>query len=406
MRPATLRRLVFCVSLLLPAQLAWAQFQMPDPKQMSGIPRPVTDLPDTSISIRVIRGQLSNNVQGQTVELHVGGKTLTAKTDEGGRAEFDKLPANSMAKAVAVVDGERLESQEFPIPAQGGVRMMLVATDKAAKAEPAPTEPVDGQVVFGGQTRFVIEPGDEEVRVYYLLEIVNTARAPVRTARPVMFDMPTGAVGTTLLEGSSPLASVKGTRVIVLGPYPPGKTAVQVGTSIPSFDDSMTIETRLPANVEQMAAVVKKVGPLRFTSPQVTNQQEMTAEGDRYIAATGGTIPAGQPIVFVLNDLPHHSMAPRRTALLLAAMILVAGVWLGTRTPEPATRATERQRLVARREKLLKELVRLDADERRGRLDATAYRARREELVSALEHVYGALDDDSGPGPADAGLAA
>ena len=47
-------------------------FQMPDPKQMSGIPRPVTDLPDRAISVRVIRGSLSNNIANQPVELRVG----------------------------------------------------------------------------------------------------------------------------------------------------------------------------------------------------------------------------------------------------------------------------------------------------------------------------------------------
>src|SRR5437016_712522 len=49
-----------------------AQFQMPDPKQMAGIPRPVTDLPNGTVSVRLIRGQLSNNITNFPVELHVG----------------------------------------------------------------------------------------------------------------------------------------------------------------------------------------------------------------------------------------------------------------------------------------------------------------------------------------------
>ena len=51
------------------------------------------------------------------------------KTDEAGRAQFDNVPAGSSVKAVAIVDGERLESQEFQAPAQGGIRLLLVATD-------------------------------------------------------------------------------------------------------------------------------------------------------------------------------------------------------------------------------------------------------------------------------------
>src|SRR5450631_1440846 len=114
---------VLCVER---AQLP-AQFQMPDPKQMSGIPRPVDDLPNGAVSVRLIRGQLSNNIPNHPVELHVGSKVLTEKTDESGRAQFSSLTAGTTVKAVAVVDGERLESQEFPAPAKGGIRLLLVA---------------------------------------------------------------------------------------------------------------------------------------------------------------------------------------------------------------------------------------------------------------------------------------
>src|SRR5262245_9271795 len=114
-----------------------AQFQMPDPKQMSGIPRPVNDLPSGTVSVRLIRGALSNNIKGHPVELRVGDKVQTAKTDENGRAEFRGLPSGAKLQAVAVVDGERLESQEFPAPSQGGIRLMLVATDKEKERQRA-----------------------------------------------------------------------------------------------------------------------------------------------------------------------------------------------------------------------------------------------------------------------------
>ena len=50
----------------------FARAQMLDPKQMSGIPRPVTDLPEHSISVRLIRGELSNNIPNVPIELQVG----------------------------------------------------------------------------------------------------------------------------------------------------------------------------------------------------------------------------------------------------------------------------------------------------------------------------------------------
>ena len=126
-----------------------AQFQMPDPRQMSGIPRPVDDLPARSVSVRLIRGDLSNNIANHPVDLEVNGKVQTVKTDEAGRAQFDGLPPGATLKAVAVVDGERLESQEFPAPAQGGIRLMLVATDKdkeSKAAAEASAPAIQGQV--------------------------------------------------------------------------------------------------------------------------------------------------------------------------------------------------------------------------------------------------------------------
>src|SRR5689334_8530780 len=86
-----LQGLCFCVLGVLCGSSAVVRAQMPDPRQMSGIPRPVDDLPRGSISVRVIRGQLTNNIPNQPVELHVGSGVLTAKTDAEGRAQFDKV---------------------------------------------------------------------------------------------------------------------------------------------------------------------------------------------------------------------------------------------------------------------------------------------------------------------------
>jgi hypothetical protein len=384
---------------------------MPDAKQMSGIPRPVTDLPDGVLSVRLIRGDLSNNITNHPVELHIGDQTRTVNTDEAGRAEFRGIPPGSTVQAVAVVDGERLESQAFPVQAQGGIRLLLVATDKekekqkqAAASAPA----INGEVVIGGQSRIVVELAEDTVELYYLLDINNTARAPVNPSTPFVLDMPPGARGTTVLEGSSPLATLAGSRVTVSGPFPPGNTLVQVGTQIPVGSGTLEIAQTFPALMDHLSLIVKKVGDMKLASPQVARQQDMTAEGQVYIAAAGGAIAAGQPLVLTLSGLPHHSPTPRRVALALAVVIALFGVWAGTRSEDPGARAAERKRLIARREKLFQDLIRLENDQRRGRIDQARYTARREELVAALELIYGALDtDDTTPEPADrAGLAA
>jgi len=78
---------------------------------------------------------------------------------------------------------------------------------------------------------------------------------------------------------------------------------------------------------------------------------------------------------------------------MMALGIVLAGVWASTRNQDDAgARAGERNRLIARREKLLADLVRLERSQADGARDDNKYRARREEIVAALEQVYGALD--------------
>jgi hypothetical protein len=388
---------------------ALGQFQMPDPKQMAGIPRPVTDLPNGTVSVRLIRGQLSNNITNFPVELHVGADVRTVKTDDAGRAEFGNLPAGATLKAVAVVDGERLESEEFPAPAQGGIRLMLVATDASKGSAASNSTPaVEGQVVIGGQTRIIVEPGDETLSVYYLLDIINGAQTPVNPSTAFAFDVPKDAAGTTILEGSSAKATVSGASVRVAGPFPPGRSLLQAAFQLPADSASVQLTQKFPANLQQLAVVVRKAGDTKLVSPQISRQQDMTSAGETFIAGTGGAVAAGQPITLTIDNLPHHTPVPRYTALGLVGLIVVVGVWLAGRSHDADGRASERKRLIARREKLFSDLVRLENERREGKIADARYESRRESLVAALEHIYGALDsDDSGPAPADRpGLAA
>ena len=385
---------------------------------MAGIPRPVDDLPNGSVSVRVIRGGFTNNVPNQTVELHVGSDVLKTKTDPEGRAQFDKLPAGQTVKAVADVDGEHLESQQFPAPGQGGIRLVLLAGAGAdalgrGTAPPSSAGPpaVAGDVVIAGQTRFILQPAEVSLEVYYLLDILNNSRVPVNPATPFEFDMPTGAAGTGILQGSSPLASINGLRVSVSGPFPPGSTHVQIGTTFTVTSGSFDLVQRFPAPLTEYAVIVKKLGDTNMRSSQLAAQQVIPAQGETFLGAEGTPVAAGQPLTVSLTDMPHHNAAPRRIALMLALGIVFVGVWASTRNhDDAAARATERKRLVARREKLLADLVRLErgkGGEKRDERDHN-YRARREEIVAALEQIYGALDSDGiTPGPGNtAGVAA
>ena len=291
-----------------------------------------------------------------------------------------------------------------PSAARCITRTATVMHDAARDAEAAKAPPVTGDVLLGGETRVVVEPDEEFARVYYLLDIINQGRTPVSPATPFTFDAPTGAASVTLMEGSSPLATVAGTRVRVNGPFPPGATFVQVAYSMPLSGGTLDIAQTFPARIERLGLIAKKVGDARLSSPQIERQQEMPAGGFTYIAAAGGAVAAGQPIRLTLSGMPHHSSVPLWVTLGVAGAVLLAGLVAVGRSA-PATTADDRKHLIARREKLFEDLVRLEADHRRGRIEPARYADRREGLVAALEHVYGALEsDDASPDPS--GLAA
>jgi hypothetical protein len=116
--------------------------------------------------------------------------------------------------------------------------------------------------------------------------------------------------------------------------------------------------------------------------------------------ATGGRINAGETLTLNLSGLPYHSRALRDAGIGLGAIVLAVGLWVAF-AGAPAGRGPATQ-LKQRREKLFADLVALEDQRKRGRIDDTRYATRREALVGQLERVMGELDE----GPQDAARAA
>ncbi|MEO5895642.1 MAG: hypothetical protein ABIS06_08065 [Vicinamibacterales bacterium] len=395
----TARAFPFAVLFALLAWPVHAQ-EMPDPRQMSGVPLPTGDLPVGTLTVRVIRGSLSNPVLNQVVHL-TGEATASNTTNESGRAEFPGLTPGARVKAFTEVNGERIESQEIQVPASGGVRLMLVATDpEAAKRQgedrqlaQRPAQP--GNVVLGDQSRFVFELGEEGVNVFNIFQVLNTARTPVQPAAAVTFVLPETAERAALLEGSTPLAKVVGDRVEVSGPFPPGATLLQFAYTMPYSSSTLTIRQTLPVQLAQLTVVAQKVGEMQLASTQIAQQREMSSEGQTYILGQGPSIASGATVALAFSGLPHHATWPRNLALGLVLLILLVGAVTSTRTHGTSTPERARKALEIRRERLFDELVQLEQGHRAGRIAADSYSTRRQQLVTSLERVYAALDDEA-----------
>jgi hypothetical protein len=412
-----LARGVCALALVAAAWPSSAAAQMPDPRAMSGMSMPAPELADGTVTVRVVRDQISNNVAGVAVELHGAGDVRRATTGADGRAEFAGVPPGAQVHALAMVDGQRMESQPFDMPASGGVRTILVAgSDAAAGAGPpqAASPPADApqpagsasSLSIGGSSRIAAEFSDDVLQVFYLLEITNRTSAPVTPASALIFDMPTGAEGTTLLEGSTKNASAKGTRVTVPGPFPPGATPLQIAFRLDSLGSAATITSTFPLPMEAVSLAVQKIGSMTVSSPQVTQLQERSIETSQFVMGLGPRLAAQSPLVVQLDGLPYKSRLPVYVALALASAIVGAAVWFILFPGQFEAAGARRRALQQRRESGLAALATLEAQHRAGQLDEAQYTSRRATLVAQLERVYGELDLEGGTTPGGQGVAA
>ena len=390
---------VLCASVAVAQPFAGSGAQMPDARQMSGVPLPMSDLPVGTVTVRVARGAITNPLQGVAVELTGAGAPKTATTDAQGRATFAALAPGTRVKADATVAGEKLESQEFEVPTAGGIRVALVATDPemAKKAEEdrrlAASPPIDGTVVLGEQSRIVVEMGDDGLNVFNILQILNTARRPVKTAGPLNFDVPDQAIGLGLLEGAPKTAIASGHRVSVDGPFAPGTTLLQFAYTLPFGGADMSIRQTMPAQLTNLAVAVQtNGGAMRLSSPQLAQQRQMSADGQSFIVAQGPAVPAGGAITLNLSGLPHAPAWPRNVALTLASIVLLGGAWAAAHRPAGAPATSRRTDLEQRRERLFSSLVALDEQHSRGEVDEERYTELRHDLVASLGRVYVELD--------------
>lgn len=403
-RGSVLKAALAVVLIVASARVAFAQpfagggAQMPDARQMSGVPLPMGDLPVGTVTVRVARGAVTSPIPGVSVELTGAGAPRTAATDDQGRATFSGLTPGTRVKADATVAGEKLESQEFDVPSAGGIRVALVATDPemAKKAEEdrrlAASAAIDGTVVLGEQSRIVIELGDDGLNVFNILQILNTARRPVKIAAPLNFDVPSEAIGLGLLEGAPKGAVASGHRVTIDGPFPPGTTLLQFGYTLPFSGEEMQISQSMPVQLTDLAVAVQTTGAMRLSSPQLAQQRQMSADGQSFIVAQGPAVAAGGAVTLNLSGLPHAPTWPRNVALALASVVLLGGGWAAVRRPKGAAEAAERGGLEARRERLFSSLAALDAQHRRGEVDEQRYGELRQDLVASLGRVYVELD--------------
>lgn len=385
--------------LLLSAAVAPAQ-NMPDPSLIHGKALPATELPSGTVTVRVVRESIGNDLPGQTVTLTIGGAARTAKTDDQGRAEFTDLPRGAEGRAETAVDGETLVSDPFTVPAAGGLRVILVSgiaqaaeRRKQAEAQALAAPPVKGTVVIGGETRIIGEFQGDDLQMFYQLDIVNSARTRVDIGGPLLLDLPAGAGGAAITEGPKS-ASLDGRHLTVQGPFDPGTTSVSLRFVLRYSGHAHTFVQTWPVSVQQWVVGFERVNNASVSSKQFQRTEERPTESGLYIVGTGAPMPAGSSLTMEMTGLPAQSKVAATWALAIALGILGIGAFLAFSARRPTD---ARPALEAKRHSLLTSLEELERSRGNGTIGADRYASRRERLMKELEHVYGELDATGAP---------
>lgn len=379
---------------------------MPQVRQMSGVPLPSRDVPVGTITVRVVREELANNLPDVEVQLSDGTQSKAARTDAEGRAQFTGVPAGTQVRAQVTMEGETVVSQSFAMPSDSGIRLVLAlgvgagtggtggASGSTGAGGPGAAGPGPvvqrGTVTLGGESRFVIEVTEGSVEVYCLLEVSNPAKAPVAPEAPLVFTLPEAAGGLSMLEGSIP-GTTSGNTVSVPGPFPPGSSLLEFAYRLQLDSSRLTLTHVMPVALSQSAIVVRKLGNIDVSSPLIQQRRDVPMENRVYLLATGAGVAAGQPFTVEINGLPAHATWPRVTALALAGLVLLAGVGLDVSGHRTMTKL--QSELTSAREQLLGGLVQLEKQRLAGKVAPTGYASRREALVKKLERVYAELED-------------
>ena len=281
---------------------------------------------------------------------------------------------------------------------------MLVATDAGHRGEGrrgsqagAGARGVRALVVLGEQSRFVIEVGDDALNVFNILQIVNTAKRPVQTDGPLVFELPASAVGAGMLEGSTPNAVAAGRQG---DGHRPVRARQHASCSSPircrSAARRSSLAQKMPAQMTQVAVVAQKIGAMQLSSPQIDASSARWRRTARPTSsARAGAVKAGDTLTLTLTGLPHRADVAAATSRWCSPrLILAAGAWGATRGRTAPTQDARRAAAATRdRDKLFAELAALEAQRRQG--DDRRARLRRRgarDLVTALEDLYAELE--------------
>ena len=278
---------------------------MPDAAQMSGVPLPAPELPNATVTVRA--------------GARAHGQQRARPRGDAGHARRPRLGVTDAARPRAVhggagrvraspprpsVDGETLRSQEFPVPAGGGVRVALVAgIAKAAAADgggPGRSGRPPG-AARRGRVRCRIRASSSSSRTICRRSSTCSASSttPARRSTPA-----SRWCSTCRADADRRVAGRRtGDHRADAGPaahpdraVPAGADRLPGGLPAAAHLDDPRSSRRGRRRSRALLVAAEKVGGLTMSSPQLTAQREGESNGQTFVMGTAGRLAEGQPL--------------------------------------------------------------------------------------------------------------
>lgn len=106
------------------------------PAEALGHPLPSGDLPAGTVQVKIIAGSIAKPVADTDVHISIGGVDHPARTNAEGHATLPGVPAGAKVQIKVKGPKDDITSDEFPMPDQGGVKVML--STAPMEAQPGP----------------------------------------------------------------------------------------------------------------------------------------------------------------------------------------------------------------------------------------------------------------------------
>ena len=367
-----------------------------------------TRLPAGRLDVRLF-DENGKAIPNQTVMLGMVDKgnrvqVRKSKADADGVAHFSDLPHGDATGYAAVLEwhGLRLGTAPFPMPESSGARAEIRALSRTA--DPS-------VMAIGEGARVVVQMHEDNLQFIEVLPLENTSNQMFDPGPgAIEIPLPQGFVGAEAQENDRKIDVRQNHGMAVHGVFMPRRSMlgttnknagneVVFGFALPYHGETRAFSQPMPNGMGAYTLITEPIAGLTVTGPGIGERQARELGGRKYWVMPGDAIARGGALEFTLSGLPATNATGRNVAGVLALLLVAGAVVFGRgaktgKGGKAGDAATERARLVDRREAAFADLVALERRARDGGVTAAA--DRRQELVGRLEGIYrdlAALDE-------------